>query len=125
MQVGYIIARVLHRRARSDRQAIRSPEPWHDSRHGCAHRPYGEVCKYADDAVLIVDDAGQAIARVKSLSAGSIVDAAMIISTKKSKVMHIHKTTRTSATTEADVAKLNLVHKIVNRAPVSSPNYAA
>ena len=31
--------------------------------------------------------------------------------TKKSKVMHIHKTTRTSATTEADVAKLNLVHK--------------
>ena len=35
----------------------------------------------------------------------------MIISTKKSKVMHIHKTTRTSATTEADVAKLNLVHR--------------
>ena len=33
----------------------------------------------------------------------------MIISTKKSK--HIHKTTRTSATTEAAVAKLNLVHK--------------
>ena len=53
----------------------------------------------------------QAMARVISLAAGSIVDAAMIISTKKSKVMHIHKTTRTSATTEADVAKLNLVHK--------------
>ena len=35
----------------------------------------------------------------------------MIISTKKSKVMHIHKTTRTSATTEADVAKLNLSYK--------------
>ena len=35
----------------------------------------------------------------------------MIISAKKSKVMHIHKTTRTSANTEADVAKLNLVHK--------------
>ena len=35
----------------------------------------------------------------------------MIISAKKSKVMHIHKTTRTSATTETDVAKLNLVHK--------------
>ena len=46
-----------------------------------------------------------------SLAAGSIADAAMIISTKKSKVMHIHKTTRTSATTEADVAKLNLVHR--------------
>ena len=35
----------------------------------------------------------------------------MIISTKKSKVTHIHKTTRTSATTEADVAKLNLSYK--------------
>ena len=66
---------------------------------------------YADDAALIDEDAGQATARVTSLAAGSIADAAMIISAKKSKVMHIHKTTRTSATTEADVAKLNLVHK--------------
>ena len=32
-------------------------------------------------------------------------------SKKKSKVIHIHKTTRTNATTAADVAKLNLVHK--------------
>ena len=63
---------------------------------------------YADDAALIDEDAEQATARVTSLAAGSIADAAMIISTKKSKVMHIHKTTRTSATTEADVAKLNL-----------------
>ena len=67
--------------------------------------------EYADDAALIDEDAGQATARVTSLAAGSIADAAMIISTKKSKVMHIHKTTRTSATTEADVAKLNLVHR--------------
>ena len=67
--------------------------------------------EYADDAALIDKDAGQATARVTSLAAGSIADAAMIISTKKSKVMHIHKTTRTSATTEADVAKLNLVHR--------------
>ena len=65
--------------------------------------------EYADDAALIDEDAGQAPARVTSLAAGSIADAAMIISTKKSKVMRIHKTTRTSATTEADVAKLNLV----------------
>ena len=57
------------------------------------------------------EDAGQAKARVTSLAAGSIADAAMIISTKKSKVMHIHKTIRTSATTEADVVKLNLSHK--------------
>ena len=67
--------------------------------------------EYADDAALIYEDAGQATVRVTSLAAGSIADAAMIISTKKSKVMHIHKTTRTSATTEADVAKLNLVHR--------------
>ena len=80
--------------------------------------------EYADDAALIDEDAGQATARVTSLAAGSIADDAMIISTKKSKVMHIHKTTRTSATTEADVAKLNLVHISVNRAPVSSLNYA-
>ena len=67
--------------------------------------------EYADDAALIDEDAGQATARVTSLAAGSIADAAMIISAKKSKVMHIHKTTRTSPTSEADVAKLNLVHK--------------
>ena len=65
--------------------------------------------EYADDAALIEDDAGQATARVTSLAAGSIVDAEMIISTKKSK--HIHKMTQTSATTEADVVKLNLVHQ--------------
>ncbi len=46
-----------------------------------------------------------------AVAAGSNADAAMVISTKKSKVMHIHKTTRTSATTKADVAKINLVHK--------------
>ena len=57
------------------------------------------------------DDARQATARVTPLATGSIADAAIIISGKKNKVMHIHKTTRTSATTEADVAKLNLVHK--------------
>ena len=67
--------------------------------------------EYSDDAALIDEDAGQATARATSLSAGSIADAAMIISTKKSKVMHIHKTTRTSATTEADVAKLNLSYQ--------------
>ena len=67
--------------------------------------------EYADDAALIGEDTGQATARVTSLAAGSLADAAMIISAKKSKVMHIHKTTRMSPTSEADVAKLNLVHK--------------
>ena len=43
----------------------------------------------------------------------------------ESKVVHasIHKMTRTSATIEADVAKLNLVHKCESRAPVTSPNH--
>ena len=67
--------------------------------------------EYADDTALVDEDAGQATARVTSLAAGYTADAAMIISTKKSKVVHIHKMTRTSATTEADVAKLNLVHR--------------
>ena len=61
--------------------------------------------EYADDAALIDEDARQAMARVTSLATGSIADAALIISAKKI------KTTRTSATTEADLAKLNLVHK--------------
>ncbi len=49
--------------------------------------------EYADDAALIDEDAVQPTARVTSLAAGSIADAAMIISAKKSKVVHIHKTT--------------------------------
>ena len=35
----------------------------------------------------------------------------MVISIRKSKVMHVHTKTRVSATTEADVASLNLKHK--------------
>ncbi len=82
--------------------------------------------EYADDAAFIDEDAGQATARVTSPAAGSIAVPSLLISAKKSKVMHIHKMTRTSATTDADVAKLNLgQYTSVNRAPVSSPNYAA
>ena len=43
LQGGYLLTRMLHHMARSYIQAIRSREPWHDSRHGCAHRPYCEV----------------------------------------------------------------------------------
>ena len=46
-------------------------------------------CEYADDAALIDENAGQAAARVTSLATGSLEDAAMIISAKKSKVMHV------------------------------------
>ena len=64
--------------------------------------------EYADDTARIAEDAEQSTARVTSLAAGSISDAAIIISPKKIKLMHSHKKTRTIATTEADVAKLNL-----------------
>ena len=67
--------------------------------------------EYADDAARIDEDVWQATTRVISLASGYIMHAAVIISTKKSKMMHIHKRTRTSATTDADIAKINLVHK--------------
>ena len=62
-------------------------------------------------SILIDENAGQATARVTWLAVGSLDDAAMVISAKKSKAMQIHRTTRTSVTIEADVAQLNLVHR--------------
>ena len=67
--------------------------------------------EYADDAALIDENAAQAMARVTSLSVGFLNDAAMVISAKKSKAMQIHRTTRTSVTTEADVAEFNLLYR--------------
>ena len=52
--------------------------------------------EYADDAALVDADASTATARVTALVAGSITDAAMIISQAKSKVMHIHRKTHVS-----------------------------
>ena len=90
---GYLPVRVLHRRSRSYLRAIRSREPWHDSGHGCTHGPYGG-----------------------SLSTQMTLHS---YTRTRSKPLHgstrwlpapyrIHKKTRTSATPEADVAKLNL-----------------
>ena len=67
--------------------------------------------EYADDAAVIEENARQTTARVTSLAVGSLDDAAMVISAKKSKAMHIHRTTRTSVTIEADVPELNPVHR--------------
>ena len=67
--------------------------------------------EYADDAALIDENVEQASARVTTIAKGSLEEAAMVISIRKSKAMHIHKKTRVSATTEADVASLNLLHK--------------
>ena len=66
--------------------------------------------EYADDAVLVDADAATATARVTALAAGFITDAAMVISQAKSKVMHIHRKTRVSSTTEAEVEALKLAH---------------
>ena len=69
--------------------------------------------EYADDAALIDADAAIATARVTALATGSITDAAIVISQAKSKVMHIHRKTHASSTTEAEVQALKLAHKCV------------
>ena len=58
--------------------------------------------EYADDAALI---------GVTALAEGSLKDAAMVISVRKSKAMHVHRTSRVDATMVEDVAALCLVHK--------------
>ena len=56
--------------------------------------------EYADDAALVDADAAIATARVTALAAGSLTDAAIVISQAKSKVMH--RKTRVSSTTDAE-----------------------
>ena len=46
-----------------------------------------------------------------ALAAGSITDAAIVILQAKSKVMHIHRKTHVSSTTEAEVEAMKLAHK--------------
>ena len=67
--------------------------------------------EYADDAALIDENVEQTSTRVTSIAKGSLEEAAMVISIRKSKVVHVHKKTRVSATIEADVASLKLTHK--------------
>ena len=66
--------------------------------------------EYADDAALVDDDAATATTRVTAIAAGSLNDAAMVISEKKSKAMHIRRTTRVSGTKEEEVVALKLKH---------------
>ena len=65
--------------------------------------------EYADDAALVDADAATATARVTALAAGSLTDAAMVIS--QAKIMHIHRKTHVSSTMEAEVEALKLAHK--------------
>ena len=67
--------------------------------------------EYADGAALVDENAALASTRVTALATGSMMDAAMLISIKKSKAMHVHRPMRVDATTEADVATLGLSHK--------------
>ena len=67
--------------------------------------------EYADDAALIDGNTTLASARVTALAEGSLKDAAMVISVRKNKAMHVHRTRRVDATTEEDVAALSLTHK--------------
>ena len=67
--------------------------------------------EYADDAALIDGNTTLASARVTALAEGSLKDAAMVISVRKSRAMHIHRTWHVDATTEEDVAALSLEHK--------------
>ena len=67
--------------------------------------------EYADDAALIDGSTTLASARVTALAEGSLKDAAMVISVRKSKAMHVHRTRHVGATTEEDVAALSLAHK--------------
>ena len=67
--------------------------------------------EYADDAALVDADAATATARVTALAVGSLTAAAIVISQAKNKVMHIHRKTRVSSTTEPEVEALKLAHK--------------
>ena len=67
--------------------------------------------EYADDAALIDENTTLASARVTAHAEWSLEDAAMVISVRKSKAMHVHRTRRVDATTEEDVAALSLAHK--------------
>ena len=71
--------------------------------------------EYADDAALVDQNAALASTRVTAFATGSMVDAAMQISVKKSEAMHVHRAMRVDATTEADVATLGLSHKCDSR----------
>ena len=60
--------------------------------------------QYADETAMKMQQLQPAIA------AGSLNDAAMVISEKKSKAMHIHSATRVSARKETEVVALKLKH---------------
>ena len=66
------------------------------------------MSKFEYDAALVDDDAATATTRVTAIAAGSLNDAAMVISEKKSKAMHIHPTTRVSGTKEEEVVAVKL-----------------
>ena len=67
--------------------------------------------EYADDVALVDGNSVLTSTRVTALATGSIMDATMLFSIRKSKAMHVHRPMRVDATTSADVATLGLSHK--------------
>ena len=63
-----------------------------------------------DPIALVYDDVATETTSVTAIAAGSLNDATMVISEKKSKAMHIHPTTRVSGTKEAEVVAMKLKH---------------
>ena len=64
--------------------------------------------EHADDAGFLDENTDEAFQRVNSISIGSKRDPAMVISTTKTKTMHIYKKVHVTATTEAEITALKL-----------------
>ena len=70
-----------------------------------------QTLEYADDAGLLDENTENASARVTAIAIGSRNDAAMEISKRKTKALHIHSREAVSETSEHEVVALNLKHK--------------
>ena len=81
--------------------------------------------EYADDAAFVDADAATATAKVTTLAACSLTDAAMMVSQAKSKVMHILRKKRVSSTNETEVEALKQVRRLLpnvyNAARIEDP----
>ena len=81
--------------------------------------------EFADDPAHIDGNTTLASARVTAPAEGSSKDAAMVISVRKSKAMHVHRTRRVTATTEEDIAAVHLASRSsMTPANANSPNSA-
>lgn len=78
------------------------------------HTVHVDKLEYADDAAFVDDIVDDASVRVSSISRGSVSDASMVISIKKTKAMHIHQKENVSPTLESEIVALKLKFKCPN-----------